>query len=323
MQNPTDTSPINESSPSKLQPMGFSDILDTIFSLYRKHFLLFLGILTLYFLGALVEYSLEDLLSSFRLKDIMVKLAGAPFMLISTGGIILATAATYLDQHITSSDALKQTLQRFVPICVCQVLWTLVWWGNALILDAFMPRQGIELALTILIVGIPFSLYFAVRWIFIIEIVLLENPSVGYAFKRSSELVRGTWGRVCRILILILLLSSAIHYIFEISIGLILSLTELADGTSLKDIIQWSILEEPLNSGPLFSAIMSCIHLLLMTFTTPIWVIGITLLYFDLRIRKEGFDIETQIDNSSILASPSQQKGSSFDTEAQVGNRDT
>ena len=321
MSNPTNTSPTNESNTLKLQPMSFSDILDAIFSLYRKHFLLFFGILSLYFFGTVVEYSLEGFLSSSRLKDLVVRFAGAPFMLVSVGGIILATATIYLGGHITSTDALKQTLRRFVSICVCQVLWTLAW-GTVFIVVAFTLRQGIELTIAILIVGIPFSIYFAVRWIFVIEIVLLENPSVGYAFKRSSELVRGTWWRVYRILFLILLLSSAIHYIFQISLGLILSLTELTDETTLENIIQWSILEEPLNSNSLFYAIMSCIDLLLRTFIAPIWVIGITLLYFDLRIRKEGFDIETQIDNSSIVTSPSQQKESSFDTEAHVGNSD-
>ena len=302
MLNPTDTSPTNESNIPTLQPMGFSDILDTIFSLYRKHFLLFLGILTLHFFGELVAYSLEGILSSFRLKDLVVRLAGAPFMLVSAGGIILTTAATYLDRRITSSHALKQAFRRFVPICICQILWTLAW-GTTFVLAAFTIRQEIGIFLAILIVGTPFSIYFAVRWIFVIEIVLLEKPFVGYAFKRSGELVRRTWGRVCTTVILILLLSSAIHHIFEISLGLILSLTELTDDTTPTNIIQWSILEEPLNSSSPFYAIMTCIDLLLRTFIVPIWVIGITLLYFDLRIRKEEFDIETQIDNGITVAS--------------------
>lgn len=67
---------------------------------------------------------------------------------------------------------------------------------------------------------------------------------------------------------------------------------------------------------------MTCADLMLKTFIAPIWVIGITLLYFDLRIQKEAFDIETQINNSIIAVSPSQQKGSSFNTEAHVGNSD-
>lgn len=294
MLNPADTSSTNESNTPKLQPMGFSDILDTILSLYRKHFLLFLGMLSLHFLGELVAYSLEGFLSSFHLKSYVVRLGGAPFKLVSAGGIILVTAATYLNQRITSSHALKQTLRRFISICVCQTLWTLAW-GTIFILVSFTINQGIEIFLAILIVGMPFSIYFAVRWIFVINIVLLENPSAGYAFKRSSELVRRTWGRVCTTVILILLLSDTIHYIFQISLGLILSLTELGNGTSPMNIILWSILKEPLNSSPLFYAIMTCVDLLLRTFVVPIWGIGITLLYFDLRIRKEDFDFESQI----------------------------
>ena len=38
--------------------------------------------------------------------------------------------------------------------------------------------------------------------------------------------------------------------------------------------------------------LMYLINLGIDTFVTPIWVIGCTLLYFDQRIRKEGFDIE-------------------------------
>ena len=49
--------------------------------------------------------------------------------------------------------------------------------------------------------------------------------------------------------------------------------------------------------------LMTCINLLLRTFTVPVWGIGITLLYFDLRIRKEGFDIETRMDEGITVAS--------------------
>ena len=54
-----------------------------------------------------------------------------------------------------------------------------------------------------------------------------------------------------------------------------------------------------LGSGSLlFYAIMTSPDLILKTFIFPIQVIGITLLYFDQRIRKEGFDLERQVDNT-------------------------
>ena len=42
----------------------------------------------------------------------------------------------------------------------------------------------------------------------------------------------------------------------------------------------------------LFSLIRNFINLVVTTFLMPLGVIGTVLLYFDLRIRKEGFDIE-------------------------------
>lgn len=299
MLKPTDASSTNKSDNPIFQPMGFGDILDTTFSLYRKHFLLFLGILTLYFLGILVEYTLESILPAFPLKRWIVERTDMPFTLVSIGGIILATATTYLNRHITSSDALKQTFRRFMPILVCHILSILAW-GFPLILASIALRQGVGLTLAILLIGTPFSIYFAVRWVFVTTIVLLEKSSGPEAFKRSSNLVLSTWWRVFGMGVSILLLSVAIYYIFKTSLGFILSLTKLAGETVPQDIIQWVIMDEPLNnSSLLLHTIMTSIDILLRVLTTPIWVIGITLLYFDLRVRKEGFDIEAQIDNSN------------------------
>ena len=286
------------------QPMGLSVLLDTTFSLYRENFLLLTGILILHFLGILVEYTLESFLPDIRFKTLVTSIASAPFVLVSIGGIIVATATIYLNRDITSSDALKQTFRRFVPLLVCHILWILAW-GIPFIFAAFALRQGINATITVLLVLMPFGIYFTVRWVFLAEVVLLEKPIVQYALKRSGELVGSTWWRVCGISTLILLLSVAIHFIFEISFGLILHYTNLAGEIAATDIIKWSIMQEPPHSSsPLFYTLMTCINLLLRTFTVPVWVIGIALLYFDLRIRKEGFDIETQMDEDITVASP-------------------
>ncbi len=60
----TDTSTDNTSETPMLQPMGVGDILDTTFSLYRKHFLMFLGLTSIYFFGLLLEYSLRGFMTS-------------------------------------------------------------------------------------------------------------------------------------------------------------------------------------------------------------------------------------------------------------------
>lgn len=288
--------------------MGFGEILDTIFSLYRKHFLLFLGIITVYFLGSLVTYLLDGSLQGSNRKDLVPNFVSIPFVLVSMGGVIIATAAIFLDRHITSSDALKQTLRRFWYLLGIYLLWAAVliipFIVSLLFLSSFVRRGIFSFrVLFIPFAFLPFSIYFAVRWGFVFEVLLLEKTNVKNAFKRSSELVRGTWWRVFGLLVLILLLSVAILYIVEISLGSIFILAKAAGGTDFKELIQWSVMEEDLGSSNLiFYAIMTCTDLILKTLIFPIWVIGIVLLYFDLRIRKEGFDIEIQVNSPDAMS---------------------
>lgn len=307
MSNATDAIQTNNSNTLTLQPMGVGEILDITFSFYREHFLLFLGIITAYFLGCLVTYSLEGFLQDSDLKNLVPHLVNMPFALLSIGGIIVATAAIYLRKQITSTDALKQTSRRFWYLLGAYLLWTTIILTIPIIVTLlfilpFTTRwTSFVSILFIPFAFLPFSIYFAVRWGFVVKVVLLEKTNVQNAFKRSSELVRGTWWRVFGMLVLILLLSVAIHYIFEVSLGFIFILAKAAGGIDIKTLIQWSVMETDLGSSNLlFYAIMTCTDLILRTLTAPIWVIGITLLYFDLRIRKEGFDIERQLDNTAM-----------------------
>ena len=303
MSNATAAAQANNSSTSTLQPMGFGEILDIIFSFYRKHFLLFLGVITLYFFGSLVKYSIEGFLHGSDLKTLVANFADMPFAVISIGGIIVATATIYFGGHITSSAALKQSLRYFWHLLGCYFLWALPLVIPFIVIFIMIPFVVGNLVATVFIpfALLPFSLYFLVRWSFVAEVFLIERTGIKDAFKRSGELVRGTWWRVFGILALILMLSAAIHYILELSLGLILILSKLAGSTNLKDLLQWAIMETDLDSSNLFFyAVMTCADLVLRTLTAPIWVIGVTLLYFDLRIRKEGFDIERQADDSQL-----------------------
>ena len=280
---------------SKLQPMGVGDILDTTFSLYRKHFLLFLGIVSIYFFAILIEYSLKGFISGTIPKALIPSFTAMPFAIVSTSGIVLASATVYLGENITSSATLRQVFKRFFPILGSHLIWrmflvfTFISISFSIILTIRQGVSGILLGL----IGFPIACYFLVCWVFHLPIVLLEKPLVGYALKRSRELVRGTWWQVVGILILILLTSYAIAVIFKVSLGFIFIFTKFAGNTDLRSIIEWSIMEKVLDtSNFFFYVIMTCADLILKALVVPIWVIGVTILYFDRRIRKEGSDIE-------------------------------
>ncbi len=282
---------------SKLQPMGVGDILDTTFSLYRKHFLLFLGIVSIYFFASLIEYSLKGWASNPDGQTLITRLFILPFLILTVGSIVIATASVYLGENITSRTALRQALHQFFPMLGGHLLWVSVWVITLLLISVSIPfvarSQSFAVVIMIMIIGIPISTYIAVRWGFYIETILLEKLSVTNALRRSSELVRGAWWQVFGTFILILISSYAIQLIFEISLGTIFIFTNLAGDASLRDIIEWAILDRVLDSNSfVFYVVMTCINLVLGALVLPIWVIGVTILYFDRRIRKEGSDIE-------------------------------
>ena len=348
MLSPTDTGQATNSNTSTLRPMGFGEILDTIFSLYRKHFRLFMGIAALDIFGNLVMYLLARFLPHFPLKGLVTDLVGMPFGLVSMGGIIIATAAIYLGKHLRSLDALKQALYQFRQILACYLPWSLVFRTPRIgIVYLVFVGLGMELwdieSISILftvalLVSVPFSIhlpidlwdsihslltsvmllgqmwirfiplvltpfaiYFTVRWLFAAVVVLLEGPLIRRAFARSHELIRGRWWQTWKMLVAFSVLSFAIQRIVVITIGFILMLTKVMGETTSMDILKWMVRYSFESNNPLFYEIMGWINLIVSTLIFPIWVIGITLLYFDLRIRKEGFDLEIQINNTAAM----------------------
>ena len=304
MLNSNEATQSNDSNTSILQPMGFSEILDTTFSLYRKYFLLFLGIIAIHLFGKLADYSLKGFLSNSLLEDLIVSVVSEPFVFVSMGGIIVVSATTYLGRYITSRAALQYTLKMFFPMLGGYLLWLLFF--AILLMGIVFSFRGIgrgRSLVSLLVMSltcIPLPTYFMVRWLFVAKAVLLEKLRVGASLKRSSQLVRGMWWRVGSISISFLILSGAISVIFKVSVVCILVLTNIAGETDFMGIIRWATTENAIDSSNLpFYVIMTCTDLVVDTLTFPIWIIGNTLLYFDLRIRKDRSDIEIQVDNSS------------------------
>lgn len=286
MREQNETSRNNNSEPTvvtpALKPMRFGDILDTTFSLYRKHFSLFLGLVAFSILSELALHLWADFSVFFfprsSLLGIAALLIPITLFIIGIGGIVIGSGATYLGENITIRSALQRTMDRFWPLLSCFLLWLLV-----------------VTALTVTIIGIPFAIYFAVRWGFFIQTIMFEQPVITIALGRSGELVKPMWWRVFGMLLAILLLSTMVHVIIEISIGFILIATNLVSEVGFIDILEWGLFGGSFEGVTLFFyAISIVIHLAVYAISFPIWIIGITLLYFNQRIRIEGFDIEMQ-----------------------------
>ena len=275
----------NETTSTPLQPMSFVDILDGVFSLYRSHWALFLGITGVYFI---LVYGM-DLITIFVFVNAAPSTTVVVGLLASLGsyavifgvvaGLVYAGAEVYLNRELTSQAALRQAGRRFWSYIGSVILWLLVVCG-----------------LFITIIGIPFSIYFGVRWGLYGLPVMVEGTTARQALRRSTELVKGTWWRVFGIMLAIFLISIMIQFIFQTSF---LLLTQVSGTTETSlwetfrqlffpsfDQIEWRTY-----------AIQRFVVIGIAALTMPVNAIGSMLLYFDLRIRKEAFDIEMQVAN--------------------------
>ena len=161
---------------------------------------------------------------------------------------------------------------------------------------------ALALPILIAVICVPIMIYVSVRWVFYVETVIIEDFSGVSAMRRSSELVQDNWWQICVIVFMILLSSYAVSYILEISLGIVLIVSNLAGGTDFRSLLEWSVLDKVLDSGSYpFYVIMTCSSLVLDALVVPIWGIGVVLLYFDRRIRKEGYDIEITVNRPDII----------------------
>jgi hypothetical protein len=112
------------------------------------------------------------------------------------------------------------------------------------------------------------------RYVLAIPACVVENLKARQAIRRGIELSKGTRGRIFVLALLVGI----------IKLGLV-GITQL-----FVVVAAFKHPGQPL--GPGISALSETIAFFTNTFLGPIFATGITLFYYDQRVRKEGYDIE-------------------------------
>ncbi len=301
MLDSTDTPKTDNSQIPLLQPMELGGILDNALSLYRNHFRIFLAVISIYIVWiGLQEAVVVWLLERYNtpnfdnlITDIDDLLDSLVYM-SCVGVLVVASSEIYLGRQVTFQIALQRFCAHFRIYLGSSLLFLLPY----TILTADSIRMSMLSLLGLL--SLPFLCVFYVGWVFYGPAVLFEGYTTVEAFGRSRTLVRGTWMRVCRITFAILLLQIAVDYILGNSLGVLFALFGIVQDGSLMetigDLLSWKYTD--MRPTSLNSLIMYIVYLGAEALTFPIYAIGITLFYYDLRIRKERFDVEIQVLNS-------------------------
>jgi hypothetical protein len=251
-----------------LGPRSLGAMLAETFRIYGGNSVRLLAIvaiveIALRFMWSIPDFSgLEPLLAEGKTESlghlipvgIMLLVASIMGLSLMQGALIHAVSEQYLRGSIRIGRALRFAWERLASMAGAMLLAMFAVMGIVMISIGFPMNSIPKTGYLFVTAGFCVSVYLLVCWSFILQVALLEGLGPLAAISRSTSLVRNNWWRV-------------LHMTF--AVGLITVAISLIIG-ALPTI------------GPALGNVLS----------TPVFVIGITLLYYDLRVRKEDYDVE-------------------------------
>jgi Membrane domain of glycerophosphoryl diester phosphodiesterase len=293
----------------RFRAQAVGELLDSAFTLYRRNVRLILAITAVVQLplalfsyivyeltgitstttrlqqlsanGALTEQQLSNLGSSIAaVLAVLLAVALLQSLVvqpIATAAMTRAVGDIHLEHAVSVGGAYRAVRQRIGAVVAVSLILFAV--GVALIAVTFGLLVGAVSAFgsagaAVLIILLPGAVFVGIlvytRWLFAAPIVMLERVGATAALRRSWQLVRGSTPRVFGITLLVGLITGILSAIVGALLGVV---TQVGDDT---------------------------VHLILNQLATlvvavliqPISFIVVVLLYYDLRIRNEAFDIE-------------------------------
>jgi hypothetical protein len=183
---------------------------------------------------------------------------------IATAAILYLVMEEYAGRRPTVKQAFSFAFSRFVSLL-----------GASLIV-------GLLVGLGLIMVCVP-GIYFAITYVFVSQAVVLERLGASDAMTRSQELITGHRWRVFGILLLVVVAAIIIQVVVMQMLQFFLPAQELIPAENKRPMIIINPLNHIINT-----IILQIVSILFGTFIAACT----TLLYLDLRIRKEGFDLE-------------------------------
>jgi hypothetical protein len=111
---------------------------------------------------------------------------------------------------------------------------------------------------------------------------VLEGGGLNASTARSKVLSKGSRGRIFLIYFLFIVLAWIVTVIFQIPLGIVVAFMRKGNLAGMLPIIQ---------------ALSAAGEFLSTTLVGPLVTIALTLVYYDQRVRKEGFDLQLMMSN--------------------------
>jgi hypothetical protein len=243
------------------RPMDLGAILDGSFSLYRRYFVVLVGSIGILLVPlALLAIALGPVALG------LTYIAG----LITPGiGALVAS-----DVAVGRQPTIGGIWSRMAPLVI------------PLVLTGLLVLLTVIVGFVLLIVpGVLFLVWFSLSS----QALVMENRRYTAAMGRSRRLVKGSWWRVLGILLVVAIVTGIAQQLVETLVVSLLGVVGVGDGTS--------IFNTTSNGASQITSVSRVLGTTIGTVLVgPISALASALLYFDLRLRKEGTDIAAAVD---------------------------
>ena len=245
-----------------LRPLSTSELLDRTFHLYRKRFLVFVSIAAIpqLIVLALRLWNAASLtpqrFGNLSWIAILAGLTSWVALEFSVAATTIAVSNLHLERPVSVSGAFAGAKDSVLRVIVISLVIAL---ASSLGLLLFIV-PGILLWL---------------MWSISMPVTVLEGGWFT-SMARSMKLTQGSRGRIFVIYLLLILLGVVVGFMFQAPLGVLLVVFRKQSPTML----------------PTIAVVSSIVSFITTSLVGPIGAIAATLIYYDQRVRKEGFDLQ-------------------------------
>src|SRR6185503_13799036 len=302
-----------------LAPLGAGDLIDRAVRLYRRHLFVLIRtaappVIIVAAGWVLFSVSIRQIFRTFETSDLFLNillliaagfiiLTGYLSILVVMGGATRTLVAHLLrNEPVTASATYKAVRARFWGLVGASLI--MLCWISASLFIVFYGAQMVGVLIffavglltlvapgwlagiigvvgALLLVGLAVWLFFLIvsRIVYVPQVMLVEGKGVFEAVGRSFSLARGNIRRLMAMTLFTTFgIMSALGLLF-----VVISFIGAASGINMRDSADWPAW---------FAILYSILGPLATILLTPIWMLGLSLLYVDERVRHEGYDIE-------------------------------
>ncbi|MFC1715915.1 hypothetical protein ACFL6S_19755 [Candidatus Poribacteria bacterium] len=296
-----------------LRPMSIGDILDGAISLYRSNFLLLVGIaacvyVPFYILALLINPWVQTFLK------LVIPVFVAAVVTVAISERILGRQASIASSYRRAGNrlgpfigALLLMVLIMIPVGIVMLISVGIFTGIATFLSSMLgiPAVGMFAGIIIGLIMVAWIgisvLAFMVWLLFVPQAVLLEGTGATRSIGRSIELIKGSFWKTLGVLVLV--------YIAILLVGTIVGLV----GGVIAAVLSGGID----SAGGFVSSMRKFQEIPIASgvtdlFLEPFRMIVITLLYYDIRVRKEAYDTELMAEELAIEVDSSDERDTSL-----------